>query len=486
MFPPPVKKMLQLLADSGHQAYVVGGAVRNILLGYTPKEYDLATDACPKVLQRLAEENNIRAFPKGAAFGVVSLLVDGMEIEVATFRSEVYGEDAHRPEKVNFLWALEDDLARRDFTINAMALDREGKIYDPFGGRVDLHRGILRAVGKPDERFAEDALRAFRACRFVAEYGFVIEPETLAAISRTRDRTAGLSVERVRDEIERMLLSPHPAAGFEHLRETGLLETNCRVRTSSREETVPVLPELSRLYGVPQNPRYHSFDVWQHTMEVLQGVPPELVLRWAALLHDIAKGMDGVRGLNRRGEWSDYRHEQVGATIAEEVLRRFRVPPVDSRRIVWLVRRHMVFPKVEEPGVIRWLRLLAGDFRNREDLAEAVARLITLHEADLKGGKVDPEQRLVENERLKTMTEDLLDRVPFYPADLAVGGNVVVQYLGEGPQVKAVLDDLVLAIQAKELVNEKEEVEEALKKKLKLEEKLFIHKETRRKRRKQK
>ncbi|MEW6183564.1 MAG: CCA tRNA nucleotidyltransferase [Bacillota bacterium] len=486
MFPPPVAKILQLLADSGYQAYVVGGAVRNLLLGYAPKEYDLATDACPKVLQRLAGENHIRAFPKGEAFGVVSLLVDGMEVEVATFRSEVYGTDAHRPEKVDFLWALEDDLARRDFTINAMAFDREGRLYDPFGGRADLQRGVLRAVGNPDERFAEDALRAFRACRFVAEYGFSIEPETLAAISRARDRTAGLSVERVRDEIERILLSPHPAAGFECLRETGFLETLCRARTASKEETVPVLPELSRLYKVPQNPRYHSFDVWRHTMEVLREVPPEPVMRWAALLHDIAKGMEGVRGLNRRGELSDYRHEQAGTATAEEVLGRFRVPPADSRRIIWLVRRHMVFPKAEEPGVIKWLRLLAEDFRNRGDLAEAVAQLLQLHEADLKGGKVDPERRLADNDLLKTMVGDLLDRVPFYPADLAIGGDAVVKHLGEGPQVKVVLDDLVRDIQAGRLANERGEVEEELKKKLDLEEKYFIHKETQRKRRKQK
>ncbi|MCL6557800.1 MAG: HD domain-containing protein [Firmicutes bacterium] len=466
-----------LLIDSGYQAYVVGGAVRDILLGRTPREYDLATDACPNALQRLAEKHGIRAFLKGAAFGVISFVVDGMVIEVATFRTEVYGADAHRPEKVDFLWALEDDLARRDFTVNAMALDREGRLYDPFGGKKDLKQGILRAVGKADERFAEDALRAFRACRFAAEYGFSVHPKTCAAISRARDRVAGLSVERVRDELERILVSPHPDAGFNHLRETGLLDARCRARGTAGEETVPVLPELSRLYGVPQNPRYHSFDVWDHTMLVLCAIKPEPVLRWAALLHDIAKGTPGVRALNRRGGWSDYRHEQVGAAIAEEVLKRFRIPPAETRRIVWLVRRHMFRLVAGEAEVIKWLRFLAPDFRNREELTEGVMELLALREADLKGGKVGPEQRLAENEKLKDLVCDITNRIPFYAVDLAVNGRAVARYLGEGPQVKAVLDDLVFEVQEGRLFNEPEAVEEALKKRLNLGEKNLIHKE---------
>lgn len=483
MFPLPVEKLMQLLKDSGYQSYVVGGAVRDILLGRTPREYDLATDACPEVLSRLAETHRLRAFFKGAAFGVVSFVVDGAAIEVATFRTEIYGKDAHRPEKVDFLWALEDDLARRDFTVNAMALDLEGRLYDPFGGKRDLGRGVLRAVGNPDERFAEDALRAFRACRFAAEYGFKVEPGTLTAISRTRDRVAGLSVERVKDELERILLSPHPEAGFELLRETGLLQTRCRSRITGKEETVPVLPELARLYGIPQNPRYHSLDVWQHTMLVLRQVPQEIVLRWAALLHDIAKGMPGVRGFNRRGELSDHRHEQAGAALAGEVLERLRVPPAHSRRVVWLVQRHMVFPAPEELPVVKWLRRQAVDFRNREELGEGVEQLLTLREADLKGGKVKPEKRLAESARLRKLVRDVLSRVPFYPVDLAVSGRAVARYLGEGPQVKSVIEDLLRRVQGGELPNDPAVLEGVLAQKLEFVEKNFIHKEKARERR---
>ncbi|WP_334110059.1 CCA tRNA nucleotidyltransferase [Thermodesulfitimonas autotrophica] len=462
MFPPPVVKVLQTLEESGFQAFVVGGAVRDILLGRAPREYDVATDARPEELLRLAQRFRLKAYPKGAAFGVISFLVDGMEIEVATFRAEVYGADAHRPEKVDFLSRLEEDLARRDFTVNAMAFDRQGRLYDPFGGREDLSRGILRAVGDPDERFREDALRPFRACRFAAEYGFAVDAETRAAIIRARDRVAGLSVERIREELERILLSPHPARGFALLRETGLLATRCRARTAGKEETVPVLPELARLCGVPQNPRYHAYDVWEHTMRVVELIPPDTTLRWAALLHDIAKGMPGVRTLNKRGELADYRHEQVGSLMAKEILDRLRVSTACVRRVVWLIRRHMNFPAAKEVSVVKWLRHLAPEFKDRQELASAVAQLLTLREADLRGGKVRPEGRLAENERLRVLVADVLMRVPFYPADLALSGRVVARYLGEGPQVKRVLDDLLRRVQEGSLPNEAEALEKAL------------------------
>jgi tRNA nucleotidyltransferase/poly(A) polymerase len=480
LFPPPVERLLRILNASGYQAYVVGGAVRDILLGRTPREYDLATNACPKALQDLAAKHNLRSFPKGVAFGVVSFVVDGMPIEVATFRTETYGLDAHRPEKVDFLWALEDDLARRDFTVNAMALDLDGRLHDPFGGQEDLRRGVLRAVGDPDERFAEDALRAFRACRFAAEYGFTIEPRTLAAISRARDRIAGLSVERVRDEIERILLSLYPATGCELLRKAGLLEAQCRARDAKQEQMVPVLPELARLYGVPQNTRYHTFDVWRHTMLVLEGVPGEITLRWAALLHDVAKGMPGVRTLNRRGELSDPAHERLGATMAREVLARLRVAPDCAQRVVWLVRQHMHFPVPEEKAVVKWLRRLAPDFKDREGLAEGVGQLLVLREADLKGGKVEIRARLRENARLKELVGDVLGRIPFYPADLAVKGRVVAQYLGEGPQVGAVLEGLVQEVQEGKLANETEALVAALEKRFGKKKNQFIHKENNR------
>ncbi|MBO8128660.1 MAG: HD domain-containing protein [Peptococcaceae bacterium] len=465
MFPPGVHKILETLNQAGYEAYVVGGAVRDILLGRRPKEFDICTDACPRAVLDIAAKNNIKAFRKGAAFGVISWILEGQEYEIATFRTETYGEDAHRPEKVEFVWALEDDLARRDFTVNAMAMDRAGTVIDPLGGREDLRRGLLRAVGDPEERFAEDALRMFRACRFVAEYGFRVERQTRDAIGKALGRVAGLSVERVRDELDKLLVAPYAADGLELMRGTGLLTTECRCRADGREQIVAVLPEVARLVHIEQNPRYHTLDVWGHTLRVVANIPPEPVLRWAALLHDIAKGSPGVRCLNKHGEPSDYGHARVGADMARKILNRLRVPPAITRRVVWLVRHHMNFPGPERRPVIKWLRRLAASFAGRADLAEAVRQLLELRSADLRGGKVDPEYLLKENDLLQGMVEKVLWQVPFYPEDLAVSGGDVAEIMGRGPQVKRTLDDLVASVQAGRLENHREVLLAALKRK---------------------
>lgn len=466
MFTPAVRKALDILIDAGYQAYVVGGAVRDYLLGREPREYDIATDACPETTLRLAAKHGIKAFRKGVAFGVTSWLVDGQEIEIATFRTEWYGEgDAHRPAKVDFVWHLEDDLARRDFTINAMAMSRDGVLIDPFGGREDLARRILRAVGDPEERFAEDALRAFRAARFVAEYGFDVEPATRNAIPRVLWRIKGLSVERVRAEMERILVAPFAAQGLRFMEETGLMTSVCHGRHNGYEEVVPVLPELARLKGVHQNPRYHRYTVWEHTLRVVEGVPPEIVLRWAALLHDVAKGLPGVRGTNREGQPTDHGHAPVGSKIARAILLRLRVPPASVERVAWLVKNHMDFPPPVEQRVIRWLRRLADAFHDREQLREAVRQLLTLREADLLAGKVEIDAVLEQNRALRRMVETCLARVPFFPADLSISGGEVAALMGPGPQVREVLEDLLSRVQAGKLENTTAALRAALEKK---------------------
>lgn len=464
-FTPAVRKVLQILNVEGYEAYVVGGAVRDMLLGRIPTEYDICTDACPRAVMAMAAENKIKAYRKGAAFGVMAWIVDGEEIEIATYRTEVYGRDAHRPEKVEFVWALEDDLARRDFTVNAMAMNLAGEIFDPFDGRRALREGVLRAVGDPEERFEEDALRIFRACRFVAEYGFTVEDETRAAIAGARPRVAGLSVERVRDEIDKMLVAPDVVKGLRLMQETGLFSTSCRARISGRDELVAVLPELDRLVGIPQNPMYHHLDVWEHTLQVVKNVTPEPVLRWAALLHDAAKGAPGVRTVNRHGQPSDYGHAEAGAHIARAVMERLRMPPSFSARVVWLVRRHMSFPSPDERAVIRWLRRLAPGFNGRRELAEATKQSLVLRYADLSGGRVNPENLLKENVFLENLVQLCLIKVPFYTEDLAISGGEVSALVGRGPQVKKLLTVLLERVQNGDLANKRAVLREAARKK---------------------
>ncbi|WP_240610835.1 CCA tRNA nucleotidyltransferase [Ammonifex thiophilus] len=455
-WPVPLVKVLKMLEEAGFEAYVVGGAVRDYLLGKPPVDLDVATSARPQEVLDLVVRSGLKAVTYGAAFGVVGVLAEGGLVEVATFRSEVYGEDPHRPEKVDFLSRLEEDLARRDFTINAMAMDLRGKLYDPFGGQEDLRRGIIRAVGDPVKRFQEDALRAFRACRFAAQLGYRVEPRTRSALSQVRERVARLSVERVRDEIERILVSDHPDVGFELMREAGLLLSSCRGRNRGREEQVLILPEVARLYGVEQNPRYHRYDVWSHTMAVLRNSPPRIALRWAALLHDVAKGLPGVRKLNRRGELCDHRHEVRSAQLAARILRRLRVRPQVARRAVFLVRCHMFSCNMRERTVIRWLGRLAADLPRRQELEEALEELFALRRADLRGGKVEAEEGLRELDRFREMVKETLARTPFYPSELALAGKDLVAILGEGPQIGKVQRELLREVQSGRLPNERE------------------------------
>ncbi len=465
MFPPLVRKVMDIISDAGYEVYVVGGAVRDLLLGFQPKEYDICTSACPVAVLTMAAENNIKAYKKGAAFGVVAWVLDGEEIEIATFRTELYGDDAHRPEKVEFVWALEDDLARRDFTVNAIAMRPDGEIIDPFGGCDDLKAGLLRAVGDPGERFEEDALRMFRACRFVAEYGFGVDPGTRAAIPRSLERVAGLSVERVRDEIDKALRAAHAAKGLGLMRDTGLLATTCRGRTGGRAVAVPVLPEVDRLAGVEQNPEHHQVDVWEHTLRVVSGVPSDPVLRWAALLHDVAKGLPGVRRLNRHGLPADYGHAGLGAEITRDILERLRFPPSFIKRVTWLVRHHMHHPAPEERAVLKWLKKLAPKLHGRAELMDAVRQSLVLRRADLLGGKVNPAAVLEENAQLEAVIAEVVARVPFYTEDLAISGGEVAELVGRGPQVKQVLEDLVVRVQGGFLDNSPGVLKEAVRKK---------------------
>lgn len=434
--------------------------MRDLLLGVPPKDCDFVTTAGPEAVKRVALQNGWRVIPVGEAFGINVIVIDGRSYEVATARREWYGRDAHRPEGVQYISDIVADLSRRDFTINAMAMSVDGRIIDPFGGLQDLRSGVIRAVGDPVERFCEDALRPFRALRFAAQYGFTVEEKTLAAIPAVLHRVRDLSVERVRDEVEKILVAPHAAKGLSLLVETGLAGAACRYRENNSVRQVSVLPELAFLAGLEQNPLYHCYDALSHTLAVVEGVPAELPLRWAALLHDIAKGRPGVRCVNRHGMVADPGHDRVGAEMASDILRRLKVRTDVAARVVWLVRNHMTFPAPARPAVVRWLRRLSGDFKDIESLNGAVEQLLILHRADLLAGKRDP--RLEDFERMTAVVRDVLQDVPFYITQLAITGGEVAGVLGPGPQVSRFLSGLLERVQAGQLRNERSELLDAL------------------------
>jgi putative nucleotidyltransferase with HDIG domain len=333
------------LRAARHQAYFVGGCVRDLLLGREPKDFDVATSAPPDQVLTLFE----KTFAVGAHFGVVLVSSGEPEIltEVATFRSDGVYSDGRHPDAVRFSSSPEEDVKRRDFTINGMLLDpASNEVLDYVGGGTDLQAGLIRAIGDPGDRFAEDKLRMLRAVRFAARFTFDLEPSTAVAIRELAPAVSQVSRERVRDELTRMLTEGHAQRAFEMLDATGLL--------------VQVLPEVAKMKGVAQPPQYHpEGDVWVHTMLLLAGLPAgcPAALAWAALLHDVGKPAT-FRVAPDRIRFDG--HVETGVGIAEEICRRLRFPNHETEQILSLIANHMRFadaPKMKQSTLKRFFRL---------------------------------------------------------------------------------------------------------------------------------
>jgi poly(A) polymerase len=328
------ENICRTLRASGHQAYLVGGCVRDILLGREPTDYDVATDATPDRVQAL--------FPKslavGAQFGVVIVTEDAAQVEVATFRSDVGYSDGRHPDRVAFAKSARQDVQRRDFTINALLLDPEtDEVLDFVGGREDLRAGIIRAIGRPSERFEEDKLRMIRAVRFAARFRYAIEAATFAAIMRHAACISQVSAERIRDELTKILTEGAARRGFELLDETRLLPE--------------VLPEIARMKGVEQPPQFHpEGDVWTHTMMMIEQLPPGCspTLAWGVLLHDVGKPPTFTPPSGPDGRIRFDQHVEVGRSMAEAICRRLRFSNDDTEQIAALVANHLRFKDVHQ------------------------------------------------------------------------------------------------------------------------------------------
>ena len=273
----------------------------------------------------------------------------------------------------------------------------------------------------------------------------------------------GLSAERVYSELEKILLASHAGYGIELLATTGLAACTCTAHIQGKNQPVGIFGELLHLRGLKQNPRYHTFDAWQHTLAAVDLVPPEPVLRWAALFHDAGKGTEGVRCINKRGELADPGHAKVSAVIAKSVLSRLGASGTLTERVVWLVENHMSLPMMTQKAVIKWLKKRAGAFPGSRELKEAVGQLLVLCRADISAGKVDPNHAGVD--KMEKLFQEVLNQVPFYHADLAISGGEVAERFGAGPQVRHFLDNLLKRVQEGELENSPAALRKALEKK---------------------
>jgi len=304
--------------------YLVGGSVRDVVMGRPCSDYDFTTPVDPDRIEELVREAGRRPYLLGKRFGTVGFKVAGHLVEVTTFRAESYLGDSRQP-SVEFLAELEGDLGRRDFTMNALAMHGDGEIIDLFGGRADIEARIIRAVGNPRERVKEDPLRMLRAARFASQLGFTVEPETVSAMERYAHRILHVARERWMAELDKLLVGDDVAAGLDLLAETHLLRY--------------LLPELELQVGYDQNSHYHDRTLWEHTVAVVAATPADVTLRWAALLHDVAKPF--VR--TEKPDRSTYaKHDLLGAEIVERTALYLKWSTSRRREVRELVRDHML------------------------------------------------------------------------------------------------------------------------------------------------
>lgn len=405
------ERIVDRLRAAGHQAMLAGGCVRDLLLGRTPKDYDVATSAPPDAV--------IALFPKaltiGAAFGVVVVVEGTARVEVATFRRDEGYTDGRRPDQVSFTDAREDAL-RRDFTINGMFLDPAGgEVLDYVGGRADLESRTIRAIGDPRRRFAEDHLRLLRAVRFAAELDFRLDPATADAVRDLAPRIASVSGERIREELSRILTAPPRSRhrGLELVADLGLLAA--------------VLPEVEALRGVRQGPTVHpEGDVLTHTLLCVEKLrEPTFELALAALLHDLGK-RDAFKV--RDGRMTFYGHERLGEEMARAVCGRLRLSALATRRATWLVRSHMKLMVAHQMREARLKRLMADE--GFEELAE-------LWRADClaSGGTAADHDDLMRRYRALAQEE-------VRPAPLITGDDLIAAGMTPGPAFREILDEV--------------------------------------------
>lgn len=463
--PENIKLLISALEDRGYHAYIVGGAVRDLLLQKQPTDYDIASNASPEAIIEVAEHNGWKVIDKlGRNFGVVIILLGGQPIEIASFRGERYGEDSHKPEVVWFTDNISEDLARRDFTINAIAMDVSGKLIDLYGGQADLEARLVRAVGDPFKRFQEDALRMFRACRFAGQLDFDVEEHTLRAIPANLDRINGLSLERVKHEVEKMLLAEQCGKSLNVLVASGLAACSCRLKENGEYRPVAILPELQHLVDLPQNPAYHLHDAWQHTLETVRYSPPDLLLRWAALLHDVGKGLPGIRG-TKNSQPTDHGHDAEGARLAEAILTRFRYSPKFRKRVTWLIARHMrfyLYLNGNSQNVRRWLREEArsGQFSSRRELKEAFEQLTELCKSDIRAAVNNPEA-VADAAAFGRLLAELIKEMPVHTSDLDYSADKLKAALGDPKLLGKFLKNALLRTQDGSLLNKESELLQA-------------------------
>ena len=426
VIPAYVQSILKTLAAAGHEAWCVGGCVRDTLLGRTPEDWDVTTSALPKETMALFDGH---AFPTGLQHGTVTVRREHRTVEVTTYRLDGTYHDHRRPDSVTFTGSWEEDLGRRDFTVNAMALGLSGELRDPFGGQTDLGKRMLRCVGDPDRRFNEDALRILRGLRFAAVLGFTVDRATEESIRRNRGLLERIAVERIQVELSKLLCGCGAA----------------EVLRAYPEVFGVFWPELLPMVGFAQRNPQHIYDVWEHTLHAVEAVPDEAVLRYAMLLHDIGKPR--CFHLDEAGVGHFYGHGAVSRELSEAMLRRLKCSTEFRETVVRLVEWHdRDIPRTDR-SIRKALRALGE---------KNLRRLIEVKRADNLAQAPAYRDRQQELDRAEEILEKLLaEDACFSLRQLAVDGHDMLRLRIAGPDIGRTLNALLDGVVNGDLPNER-------------------------------
>lgn len=428
--PAGARRILRGLAGGGYEAYLVGGCVRDLLRGVAPHDWDICTSARPGETEACFADR--RMVKTGWKHGTVTVLEGGEPYEITTYRTEGPYSDSRRPDYVAFVSSLEADLARRDFTMNAIAMGLDGGLRDPFGGADDIRAGVIRCVGEPAQRFREDGLRVMRALRFAASFSYEIEEKTARAIHENCFMLGRVAAERINAELGRLL--PGPNAG-EILRQYP--DVFCRF-----------WPQLEPLAALEQHTPWHCWGGWEHTVRAVEAAPADLIVRLAMLLHDVGK--PACKSTDEKGIDHFYGHAAAGAKLADEMLRGLKFDNRTREQVVTLVEYHDVQIPCQERPVRRWLSRLGP---------EMFFQLLAVKRADGMGQDLEKVRgRLEELNRLGRMAEEMIAQEQCLTREkLAVDGrDVIAAGITPGPEVGRVLNGLLEQVLSGETPNERE------------------------------
>ena len=435
--PGKVWELMNRLSEAGYAAYAVGGCVRDTLLGKEPKDWDICTSALPEEIGRVFAGE--RMIGTGLKHGTVTVIQERIPYEITTFRIDGEYSDHRHPDQVAFVDRVDEDLARRDFTINAMACDREGKILDLFSGEQDLADGIIRCVGDPEKRFEEDALRILRAIRFAATLDFTIEEGTAKAIRKLYPTLSRVAAERKRTELLQMLCGT--AAG--------------RILREYEEVITFLIPCLKELVGYDQENPHHKYTVWEHTVRAVENVPPEPDLRMTMLLHD--SGKPAARTTDERGIGHYPGHQKASVQLAAEALDGLKFDRATRERVLRLVEGHDIPLSPEKKILTRRL----NQFGERD-----LRALFAIHRADrIATGTRNPEHATERCAELNAALDALLAEKPCYTLkDMKINGQDLIDLGYRGPKIGRKLEELLGQIMDGNIENEREALLRAAKK----------------------